>query len=308
MAPRAKSFESKAEAERWARNLEAEVDRCGALPDTRRAENTTLAEILTRYKDEISPNKRSAASEVARINGILRRPICYRTLTLLSTADLASYRDERLKIVSPATVIRELNTISHAIDTARREWGIHLAQNPCKLVRRPSPPRGRTRRLQEDEEYRLLAAARAGRAPYIEPLIVLALETGARRGELLALDWRHIDLERRVAHVPITKTDVPRDLPLSTRAVETLSALGPKCEGPVFSVQPNAVRLSWDRLVRRAGIENLNLHDLRHEAITRFFERGLNVVEVAAISGHRELKMLQRYTHLRAADLSHRLD
>lgn len=308
MAPRAKSFDSKADAERWARNLEAEVDRCGVLPDTRLAENTTLAEILTRYKDEVSPKKRSAVSEVARINGIIRRPICYRTLTLLSTADLAAYRDERLKTVSPATVVRELNTISHAIDTARRDWGIHLAQNPCKLVRRPPPPRGRVRRLQEGEEHRLLAAARAGRTPYMEPLIALALETGARRGELLALDWRHVDLDRRVAHVPITKTGVPRDLPLSTRAVETLRALGPKNEGPVFSVQPNAVRLSWDRLVRRAGIEDLNLHDLRHEAITRFFERGLNVIEVAAISGHRELKMLQRYTHLRAADLCQRLD
>jgi integrase len=307
MAPRAKSFESKADAERWARSLEAEVDRCGALPDTRLAEKMTLGEVLTRYKDEITPKKRSAISEAARINGILRRPICHRTLTLLSTADLASYRDDRLKVVSPATVVRELNTISHAIDTARREWNIHLAQNPCKLVRRPSPPRGRTRRLKEDEEQRLLAAARAGRTPYIEPIIVLALETGARRGELLALDWRHIDLDRRVAHVPVTKTDVPRDLPLSTRAVETLKALGQKGEGPVFSVGPNAVRLSWDRLVRRAGIEDLNLHDLRHEAITRFFERGLNVVEVAAISGHRELKMLQRYTHLRASDLVARI-
>ena len=100
MAPRAKSFESKADAERWARSLEAEVDRCGVLADTRLAENTTLAEVLTRYKDEITPKKRSAVSEVARINGILRRPICHRTLTLLSTADLASYRDERLKTIS----------------------------------------------------------------------------------------------------------------------------------------------------------------------------------------------------------------
>jgi integrase len=307
MAPRCKSFDNKVDAERWARNLETEVDRCGSLPDTRTAESTTLREILTRYRDEVSPKKRGVVSEVARINAILRRPICHRTLALLSTADLAAYRDERLQAVAPATVVREIATISHAVDTARREWGVYLPQNPCQLVRRPSLPRGRTRRLIADEEQRLLVAARAGRTPYIEPLIVLALETGARRGELLALDWRHIDLDRRVAHVPVTKTDVPRDLPLSTRAVETLRALGPKSEGAVFSVQPNAVRLSWDRLVRRAGIQDLNLHDLRHEAITRFFERGLNVVEVAAISGHRELKMLQRYTHLRASDLVARI-
>jgi integrase len=307
MAPRAKSFESKADAERWARSLEAEVDRCGVLPDTRVAENTTLAEILTRYKDEITPKKRSAISEVARINGILRRPICHRTLTLLSTADLASYRDERLKTVSPATVVRELNTISHAIDTARREWGIHLAQNPCKLVRRPSPPRGRLRRLAGDEEQLLLAAADAGRSAYMRPLIVLAIETGMRRGELLTLDWKHVDLEWRVAHLPLTKNGDSRDVPLSIRALETLRALRTGASGQVFNVAPNAVRLTWERLVRRAGLVDLHFHDLRHEAVSRLFEKGLNVVEVSTISGHKELRMLQRYAHLRAADLVHRI-
>lgn len=307
MAPRAKSFESKADAERWARNLEAEVDRRGVLPDTRLAENTTLAEILTRYKDEITPKKRSAVSEVARINGIQRRPVCHRTLTLLSTADLASYRDERLKTVSPATVVRELNTISHAIDTARREWGIHLAQNPCRLVRRPSPPRGRLRRLVGNEERLLLAAADSGRTAYMRPLIVLAIETGMRRGELLALEWRHVDLERRVAHLPLTKNGDCRDVPLSTRAVETLRALMTGGSVRVFEVAPNAVRLAWERLVRRAGLMDLHFHDLRHEAVSRLFERGLNVVEVSTISGHKELRMLQRYAHLRAEDLALRL-
>ncbi|CAO4157238.1 hypothetical protein [Methylorubrum extorquens] len=185
IAPRAKSFDTKAEAERWARSLEAELDRCGALPDTRPAEKMTLAQVLTRYRDEVSPTKRSSVTEIARINGILRRPICHRTMTLLSSADLAAYRDERLKAVAPATVIRELNTISHAIDTARREWSIHLAQNPAKLVRRPAPPRGRTRRLEGNEEQILLAAADAGRVRYLRPIIELAVETGMRRSELL---------------------------------------------------------------------------------------------------------------------------
>jgi hypothetical protein len=208
MAPRAKSFESKADAERWARSLEAEVDRCGALPDTRLAEKMTLGEVLTRYKDEITPKKRSAISEAARINGILRRPICHRTLTLLSTADLASYRDDRLKVVSPATVVRELNTISHAIDTARREWNIHLAQNPCKLVRRPSPPRGRTRRLKEDEEQRLLAAARAGRTPYIELAAgSCSLSTGVTSTSTGV--WRMCPLQRRTSRVICLSLRVP---------------------------------------------------------------------------------------------------
>lgn len=307
VAPRAKSFDTKADAERWARSLEAELDRCGALPDTRPAEKTTLAQVLTRYRDEVSPGKRSAVSEVARINAILRRPICHRTMTLLSSADLATYRDERLKVVAPATVIRELNTISHAIDTARREWGIHMPQNPCKLVRRPPPPRGRTRRLEGNEEQILLAAADAGRVHYLRPLIELAVETGMRRGELLTLRWEHIDLERRVAHLPLTKNGTSRDVPLSTRASDTLRSLRTGGSETVFTAGPNAVRLAWERLRRRVGLEDLHLHDLRHEAVSRLFEKGFNVVEVASISGHRELRMLQRYTHLRAADLATRL-
>lgn len=307
IAPRAKSFDTKANAERWARSLEAELDRCGALPDTRPAEKTTLAQVLERYRDTVSPTKRSSVTEIARINAILRRPICHRTMALLSSADLATYRDERLKTVAPATVIRELNTISHAIDTARREWDIHLAQNPCKLVRRPSPPKGRTRRLEGNEEQILLAAADAGRVRYLRPLIELAVETGMRRGELLSLRWDHIDLERRVAHLPLTKNGTSRDVPLSTRAVETLRSLRTGESTTVFTAAPNAVRLAWERLRRRVGLEDLHLHDLRHEAVSRLFEKGFNVVEVASISGHRELRMLQRYTHLRAADLATRL-
>lgn len=308
MAPRAKSFDKKSDAEQWARSLEAEVDRCGALPDTRVAENTTLGKIMTRYRDEISPTKRSAKTEIIRINALLRRPICHRTLTLLSSSDIATYRDERLKSVAPATVVRELNTISHALEIAQREWGVYLARNPVKLVRRPTPPRGRTRRLEGDEEQRLLAAADQGRNPFMKPLIILALETGMRRGELIDLRWEHIDLNRRVAHLPLTKNGSSRDVPLSNRATETLLSLRDiAVDDRVFAISGNAVRLAWEHLVERAGIKELHFHDLRHEAVSRLFEKGLGITEVSTISGHKELRMLQRYTHLRAVDLVARL-
>jgi len=308
MAPRAKSFDKKADAEQWARSLEAEVDRCGALPDTRIAENTTLGEIMTRYRDEISPTKRSAQTEIIRINALLRRPICHRTLTLLSSSDLATYRDERLKAVAPATVVRELNTISHALEIAQREWGVYLARNPVKLVRRPTPPRGRTRRLEGDEEQRLLAAANQGRNPFMKPLIIVALETGMRRGELIELRWEHVDLNRRVAHLPLTKNGSSRDIPLSNRATETLLAMRDiAVDDRVFATSGNAVRLAWEHLVERAEIVGLHFHDLRHEAVSRLFEKGFGITEVSTISGHKELRMLQRYTHLRAVDLVARL-
>jgi len=217
-APRAKSFDTKAEAEKWARTLESEVDRCGALPDTRVAESTTLGELMTRYRDTVSPTKRSGKSEQLRINAFLRRDICHRTMAMLSSNDLARYRDERLKVVGPATVVRELNTVSHAIDTARREWDLYLPSNPCKLVKRPVPPKGRQRRLAEGEEQRLLDAADAGRNSWMRSILIIAVETGMRRGEIVNLTWENVDLDRRVAHLPMTKNGESRNVPLSTRA------------------------------------------------------------------------------------------
>ncbi|MBR0794006.1 site-specific integrase [Bradyrhizobium jicamae] len=308
--PRAKSFDSKTEAERWARDLEAEADRSGWVADTRAAEKTTLKELLTRYRDEVTPGKRGSVSERARINSIVRCPIGHRTLAKLTSSDVATYRDERLKSVAPATIVRELNTISHAIEIATREWGLWLPRNPVRLVRRPPVPRGRTRRFKEGEEEALLTACDRGRTPLLKPLIVLAIETGMRRGELLDLRWEHVDLKRSVAHLPLTKNGDSRDVPLSRRAVKVLDEVhsdDPKRDR-VFPMTGNAVRLAFEHLRVRAGMSDFHFHDLRHEAISRLFEKGLNIVEVSAISGHRELKMLKRYTHLRAADLVARLD
>ena len=306
--PRAKSFDKRTDAERWARDLEAEADRTGWVADTRAAEKTTLGELLKRYCVEVTPAKRGAISEQSRINSILRCPIAHRTLAKLTSSDVATYRDERLKTVAPATIVRELNTISHALEIASREWGLWIPRNPVKLVRRPPVPRGRTRRLKEGEEQRLLEACDRGRTPLLKPLIKMAIETGMRRGELLDLRWEHVDLKRGVAHLPLTKNGDSRDVPLSRRAVHTLQELRTAgVKERVFPMTGNAVRLAFEHLRVRAGMSDFHFHDLRHEAISRLFEKGLNIAEVSAISGHRELKMLARYTHLRAVDLVARL-
>jgi integrase len=308
--PRAKSFDKQIEANRWARDLETEADRSGWVADTRAAEKTTLSELLARYAHEVTPTKRGAVSEKARINSIVRCPIAHRTLAKLTSSDVATHRDERLKTLAPATVVRELNTISHAIEIASREWGLWVPRNPIKLVRRPLVPRGRTRRLKEGEEDRLLAACDRGRTPLLKPLIILAIETGMRRGELLGLRWEHVDLKLRVAHLPLTKNGDSRDVPLSRRATETVREFraGTIMHERVFPMTGNAVRQAFEHLRARAEMLDFHFHDLRHEAISRLFEKGLNIAEVGSISGHRELKMLQRYTHLRAADLVARLD
>jgi integrase len=223
--PRCKSFDKRTDATRWARELEAEADRSGWVADTRLAEKTTLGELLTRYRDQVSPTKRSAHTEKSRINAMLRRPIVHRALSKLTSADVATYRDERLREAAPATVVRELNTLSHAIEIALREWGLWLPRNPVKMVRRPSVPQGRKRRLEDGEEERLLAACDRGRTPLLKQLVVLAIETGMRRGEMLGLRWEHVHLAKRIVHLPLTKNGESRDVPLSRRATDTLTAL-----------------------------------------------------------------------------------
>ena len=132
--------------------------------------------------------------------------------------------------------------------------------------------------------------------PYIESVLRLALATGIRRGELLAIRAEQIDLAARALLIPNSKNGWSRHIPLSSDAINTLRSLLP-AEGRLFPITGNGFRLAWERLKRRAGIEDLHFHDLRHEAISRFFEMGLSVPEVALISGHREIRMLFRYTH-----------
>lgn len=308
MPQRSKSFDARADAERWAREHESAIDRGVGHHDRRLAENMTVHDLFDRYLREITPAKRSAQSETNRIKAIMRRSISAYSLANLSSTALAEYRDDRLRNVAPATIVRELNTISHAIDIARKEWGVYLSENPVKLVRRPAVPRGRERRLQGDEEARLNSACGALRSPYMSDLITLAVETAMRRSELLGLTWGHVHFDRCIAHLPMTKNGESRDVPLSKRAQEALRRLHKVSTSErVFEVSGNAVRLCWEHLRVRAGCPDLHFHDLRHEAVSRLFEKGLNVIEVATISGHKELRMLSRYTHLRADDLVSRL-
>jgi integrase len=256
----------------------------------------------------VTPTKRGAADENLRLKAMAQRPFARIRMSALTSSHLAAYRDERLKVVSGATVNRELSTLSHAIDTARREWEVYLPVNPCSLVRRPPQGRPRNRRLQGDEEQRLLGACRDARNAWLVHFVALAIETGMRRSELLGLLWPNVDLERRIAFLPVTKNGESRGVPLSSRAVTILRGLPASSNGRVFGeLTTDALKQSFKRAVRRAGIAGLRLHDLRHEATSRFFEKGLNVMEVASVTGHKTLQMLKRYTHLSVTDLATRL-
>ncbi|HCO3851590.1 TPA: site-specific integrase, partial [Escherichia coli] len=187
------------------------------------------------------------------------------------------------------------------------EWGT-CRMNPVELVRKPKISNGRDRRLASGEERRLSRYFR-DKNQQLYVIFHLALETAMRQGEILTLRWEHLDLQHGVAHLPETKNGLPRDVPLSRKARNYLQILPQQINGNVFSYTSSGFKSAWRTALLDLKIENLHFHDLRHEAISRFFELGtLNVMEVAAISGHRSLNMLKRYTHLRAYQLVSKLD
>ena len=300
-----KSFSSLTTAKRWASATEADMERNlhVLIPD-----NTTIGELLDRYEKEISPLHKSHQVEKYRLQ-TLRKYLGDKRVSNLLPSVICRYRDQRLKVVSPASLKRELVILSSVLNTAIKEWGINLQQNPVSMVSLPKIGNGRDRRLESGEEQKLLSSTGE-----LKRLIILALETGMRRGEILNIKKSHIDFPRQTLLIPLTKTDTPRTIPLSSKAIAVLREqlrgsqnVIPIEETTLFSYMPKNVTHAFRRLCKRHKLDNLHFHDLRHEATSRFFEKGLNPVEVATITGHKDPRMLMRYTHLRAEDLAKRL-
>jgi integrase len=208
---------------------------------------------------------------------------------------------------SPHPLKRYLDPVHNLFELARNEWGIPLLENPLDRLKLKAPSQRRERRLAPGEWERLLGAARLTRNPWIEPIMRLALATAMRRGEILAIESNHVSLDKRCLLIPVTKNGHARTIPLTADAIRVLEEL-PRVQGRLFPVAGNAFRLAWIRLRNRAGLNDLRFHDLRHEAISRFFELGLNASEVALISGHNDMRMLFRYTHPLRAAIFYKLD
>ena len=302
---RARSFHTKQAAIKWAVSEERKLTE--GVMGVLKPSDATLGQLLQRYVAEVLPAKRGAATEGQRLQRLIRDPVSGLKVSQLTSQAIAAFRDRRL-LDGRRTCHYDLILIRHCLKIAMNEWGLMLSSNPVDRVKMPPSSPARNRRLEDGEFDRLEEAARQTKNPHIWPVIVFAIETGMRRGEILGLRWEHVDLDRRIAYLPLTKNGSSREVPLSTKAALVLARQRQRNDTPSpFPVTPNGFRLAWDRLRNRAGLSELRFHDLRHEAISRFFELGLNIPEVAVISGHRDPRMLFRYTHLRAVDLVNRL-
>jgi integrase len=303
-----KTFTTKAEAQAWAGQLESEMIR-GVFVTTGEAERTTLAEALERYWNEIASKKRHPKQERQRIDRWKNYPLTQNYLTALRGADFAKYRDTRRSEGRAENTIRlELALIAHLYEVARKEWGMEGLANPLKNIRKPSGSIERDRRLKPGEYETIAAELAQSENPWARPLFDLAIETSLRQGMLFELRWEWVDLEQRIINIPRRYREtgnkgVPGTLPLTSKATEVLKSLPRSIDGQVFPTTANALRCVWKRALKRLNITGLRWHDLRHEASSRFFEKGLNPMQVASITGHKNLNMLRRDTHLQAVDL-----
>ncbi|MDP2196334.1 MAG: site-specific integrase [Rhodocyclaceae bacterium] len=328
-----KTFTTRRDAENWARVLESEMVR-GAFISRTPSERITLKQLFDDYERTVTPTKKNEKSE-REIIGRLRERFGAHSLAGLHAKEIAGFRDEMLGTGRACSTVKHyLDTLSVVINHAITELHYPLTINPCSTVKRPKQPAGRDRRLMPGELRRLLRECRRYKNPILEPLVLLALETAARQGELFKLRWEDVDLANKTITLRDTKNSETRGVPLSPEAVEVLKGLRPVQDknvmqlprGRVLQANVAATRIAfiramarararYERVCERAGrkpdlgyLSDLRFHDLRHEATSRLFESGLfDMMEVASITGHKTLSMLKRYTHLQANRLADKM-
>jgi integrase len=310
---RSSTFDTKAAAYAWIEQTEREIDG-GSSAGLVAPPGATFAQLLEHYRDHVSEHKRGKRWEVARINLTLRDPIAAVPLARLAQPAVVEWRDRRLRQVSPATVQREWNLLSHACSLAVKEWR-WLAENPFTGVRRPppTPPRDRLASAEELDRILFVLSYQPGQRPTtvmqrVGAAAVFAVETGLRAGEIAKLTWA--DVAPTVVVVRSGKTAAAtRRVPLSPIAQTVLSGLRPEdvdTMSLVFDLDVSQIDALWRKAKKLALIKNLHFHDLRHMAVTALAKK-LSILDLARMIGHKDLRMLQIYYNESAESMAEKL-
>jgi integrase len=300
------TFDTITQAREWAALTESTIIESKS---TDIVSNKTVSDAFERYAEEVSPNKKGARWEIIRLNALQKYPLASVLLSDLTAIDLASWRDQRLREVSAASVNRELNIISSVFTVARTEWR-WITNNPVSDIRRPPNPKSRDRRISDEEIQRVLDALGYSEGDAIEQkkqlvalYFLIAIETAMRLGELCMLTGKDIHLTERYVTLRDTKNNDSRQVPLSKRAVE-LFQFATETNLQVVSSVASSLFL---KACRQTQIENLHFHDTRHEALTRL-ARKLEMLDLARMVGHRDPRSLMIYYNPTATEIASRLD
>lgn len=303
------TFDTKLEAQQWAIQKETELSQQSPerVQQRIRDRQFTLGDALDRYVREVLPSKSEAARK--REPNTIKNWRAEKMVVDMPLAELDGQMLSRVvglwttqKDWTANTIRIHLSLLSFLFNVARKEWGMPELINPVPLIRKPRLPRGRDRRLTGNEEERLLAACR-NTNPELADIVLFALETAMRQGEILGMTWGMVDWQHHTVFLADTKNGESRVVPLSEKAEALLQHRRETANTPVWSYTNDGLRASYFKAVRKAGIKGLTFHDLRHEATSRLVERGLPIMTVQAITGHKSTQMLKRYTHISAQAL-----
>lgn len=310
------TFSRLTDAKRWEKTTEAAIVE-GRYFKTAEAKRHTVADLVDRYLDEVLPHKPRNASNTKLHLGWWKQRVGHLLLSDLSSAVIVQCRNELLAsktrrhgLMSPSTVVRYMAALSVALNVAMREWE-WLDDSPMRKVSKPRQPRGRERWLTDDERGKLLAACEESSSRYLYPVVVLALSTGMRAGEIMNLRWPQIDLVRGQILLTETKNGCSRAVPLAGHALAQIEELGKVRRIGTNLVFPGAdiekpvdLKKPWTTAVRKAKLTDFRFHDLRHSAASYLAMNGASTIEIAAILGHKTLAMVKRYSHLANSHVS----
>jgi integrase len=309
--PISKTFPTVAKGKRWATQVEAEIQE-GKYQDTRSAEALTIHALMDWYLGQITPMKKDTALTRDRSKVLkLKASACLQGVTVatLTPDTVVNYVKERAgQGIKPASIKKELSALSHALEAAHTLREVPLPKgNPVRKAQQALRftdimhiDDERNRRMAPEEEGRLLQELN----PEMRAIVTLLLETAMRRSELANARWEHVKGD--VLLIPRTKTD-KREIPLSPRALAVLATLPRQEDGRLIRYRPDSISHFFNQACKRAGIEDLRPHDLRHEATSRLFERGFSIPEVALMTGHADWDSLKRYTNLKPTDMAKKL-
>ena len=304
------TFERKTDAKNWAAQTEAAI-REGRYFKNNAAKKYTVGDLIARYLEHQENRNQKRVLDVRYYLKWWDQEIGMYLLSDLTKNLILTKREQLIqsgiyvKKRAPATVNRYMGVLSHALSVAVNEWE-WLPEHPMKNIAKLPEPRGRVRFLDEDERTRLLDACRESSSAFLYPLVVLALSTGARHGELISLRWDQVDFERKAIVLHNTKNGERRVLALAHHALEVMEgwyrARDPK--NPLvfpserYPAQPVQSRPAWLEAIKQAGIQDFRFHDLRHSAASYLAMNGASTNEIAEVLGHKTLAMVKRYAHL----------
>jgi len=304
------TFERKTDAQKWAQQTESAIQE-GRHFKTTEAKKHTLEELIDRYISDELPKKSDVMKKQTVQLLWWKDQIGEHSLSNITPALIAEYRDRLFKQPIPtgtkrshSTVNRYLAALSHALNIAVKEWG-WLDDSPMRKINRLKEPKGRVRFLDEQERTALLVACKAAKHPYLYTVVLLALSTGARKMEILKLSWKDVDLNKGIAVLHETKNGERRALPLTGSALKELRKLSKIRRLDTSLIFPGnnpqtpfEIRKPWVSALQQANIQDFRFHDLRHSAASYLAMSGATLAEIAEILGHKTLQMVKRYSHL----------